>query len=103
MAERFGQKDDQEFISKCHTDIVLSKAIRDCVWIETDDGLLSPIRVQSWSAIATHADRFAEVTTDEQAKRFVAHTTRPFPPSRFPSLGFSSRFRTKNFTKPGLS
>ena len=73
MAERFGQKDDQEFISKCHTDIVLSKAIRDCVWIETDDGLLSPIRFNPGQQLLLTADRFAEVTTDEQVKRLVAH------------------------------
>ncbi len=73
MAERFGQKEDQEFIGKCHTDIVLSKAIRDCVWVETDDGILSPTRFNPGQQLLLTADRFAEVTTDEQVKRLVAH------------------------------
>lgn len=73
MAERFGQKDDPDFIAKCNTDLILWKAIRDCVWVETDDGILTPIRFNVNQSLLHTADRFAEVTTDKQVERLVSH------------------------------
>lgn len=64
---------DPKMFDKICTDLILHTSLRDCIWVENDQGELQEQRNNPATTLILTADRFAEVTTEQQVSKLTDH------------------------------